>query len=351
MYDKAIQSYTKAIRLDKSDYACFFKRGQAYGKINNHERAIGDYSTVLNINPDYSMAYFNRSIQFSDIGYIASAIEDISAYIRKNPQEYEGYNKRVAYFRETGDYENALCDLKKMIRISPSPDVFNMCGYLHAANKKYEKAISDFKIACRISPNDVKASEGIGETLYLQNRKEEAVTWLEKAVSLNSTNVNTYFFIGLFGQENKNFTKAISNYEKGINLKTAVSSALFCNLGICYCCINEFEEAQKYLEKSLVINPNEIVAKEALINIQCIQDEQAKQKNSKTVGEIKTNIRKGRNYPCIIHKNQGIDCLYGHPFLKGPKGCNSAGVPCYWDNYIESTYIKESNIKLYENGG
>ena len=344
-YEKAIKSYNKAIALEKSDFFSFFKRGNTFSKIKNHEKAIDDYTTVLSLNAAYSEAYFKRSIEFDKMGYISSAIEDMTEYIKKNPAAYEGYNLRCKYYCRTGEYEPVISDLNKMITISPTSDLLCKRGELKSYKKKYAEAMSDYKRAYKINTNDAKASDGIGKTLFLLNKKEEAVEWLENAVKLNSTNINTFFYLGLYSQENKNFNKALSYYEQGTKMKGETLTALFCNLGICYCYLNEFDDAQKTLHKALEINPDESTAKEVIENIKSILDIQRKEKKSKTIGEIKTNIRKGRTYPCVIHKNEGITCLYGHPILKGPKGCNSVGVPCYWDNYIESTYLTESNLK------
>lgn len=59
-YDHAIQDFDQAIRLDPSFALAFSSRGLAYDKKGDYDRAIQDFDQAIRLNPDYALAFANR---------------------------------------------------------------------------------------------------------------------------------------------------------------------------------------------------------------------------------------------------------------------------------------------------
>ena len=55
-YDKAIECYEKALKIDPNDIKFLFNIGKAHEHIKNYENAIEFYKKVLEINPDHNLA-------------------------------------------------------------------------------------------------------------------------------------------------------------------------------------------------------------------------------------------------------------------------------------------------------
>lgn len=51
-YDKAIESYTKAIELNPDHFKTYFNRGIAYSKMGERKKATDDFEIAKKLNPD-----------------------------------------------------------------------------------------------------------------------------------------------------------------------------------------------------------------------------------------------------------------------------------------------------------
>ena len=107
-HDKAIELFSRAIRLDPQDPASLYGRGSSYGKISEHAKAVADFQRVVEIEPSYRF----------HAGYLALA------------ETYEAMGED-AKARET--YETVLG------RTTVSPAYYNY-GRLLAKNGETEKA-------------------------------------------------------------------------------------------------------------------------------------------------------------------------------------------------------------------
>ena len=72
----ALESYSRAISLEKSEYLYFLKRGTLLLKINKFNDAIPDFNETIKINPYNSNAFHNRGISLFKIGQFQNACED-----------------------------------------------------------------------------------------------------------------------------------------------------------------------------------------------------------------------------------------------------------------------------------
>jgi tetratricopeptide (TPR) repeat protein len=59
-YDKAIENYSEAIRLQPNFAVAFHNRGLAWKRKQDYNRAIMDYSQVLRFDPENPRAYHDR---------------------------------------------------------------------------------------------------------------------------------------------------------------------------------------------------------------------------------------------------------------------------------------------------
>jgi tetratricopeptide (TPR) repeat protein len=73
---KAILYYTKAIELDKEDYAFFFQRGVVYLKKNDLSLAVADFTSALKINPESDNSMHNRGVALFKLGKKEQACAD-----------------------------------------------------------------------------------------------------------------------------------------------------------------------------------------------------------------------------------------------------------------------------------
>ena len=87
-FDKAIEYFNKAIRLDPEFTIAYYNRGYAYNKKGDYDRAIGDYNKAVVLKPDHALIYLSRGSVYHNIGNYEQAVEDYDNTVRLCP-DYE----------------------------------------------------------------------------------------------------------------------------------------------------------------------------------------------------------------------------------------------------------------------
>ena len=108
-YDKAIEEYSEAIRIDPTLANAYFNRGFVWYKKRDYDKAIeGSPGDSLNANDaDYHNV---RGLAWDDKGDHDKAIADYSEAIRLNPNLAVAYNNRGLAWAQKGCREKAAAD-------------------------------------------------------------------------------------------------------------------------------------------------------------------------------------------------------------------------------------------------
>ena len=86
-YQRAIQDYDEAIRLDPQDAFVYINRGIAYHDLGQYQRAIQDFDEAIRLDPESDLAYLSRGIAYYDLGQFERAIDDYDEHYRLEAQD------------------------------------------------------------------------------------------------------------------------------------------------------------------------------------------------------------------------------------------------------------------------
>ena len=130
IYNRALQEFDKAIKIDPSSFKAYFWRGRVYLKTEQYNEAIADFKMVIKLKPDYSKPYHNLGWLYYQKGKYEESIQYLNKAIELEPNNgWAYYTRGRSHFRR-GDLQEALRDTKKSCGL----------GYQQACSvqKKYE---------------------------------------------------------------------------------------------------------------------------------------------------------------------------------------------------------------------
>lgn len=154
-YNKAIDNYTKAIKI-KPDYAeAYNNRGNAYSQLRQYDKAINDYAKAIELKPDFADAYYDRGTAYNNKGSFDEAITDFTKTIALMPDYARAYNNRgFAYFNKLL-YDKAINDYTKAIELKADyVKAYNNRANAYQKQGSTEKACSDFKKAAELGSKE-----------------------------------------------------------------------------------------------------------------------------------------------------------------------------------------------------
>src|SRR5580704_932243 len=114
-YDKAINDFTEAIRLDPNYVPAYVSRGNAYGIHGAVDKAINDFTEAIRLDPNVAIIYFNRGNAYYDHGNLDKASSDYSEAIRLDPNFARAYVGRADVIRDQGNLDKAIGDYNEAI--------------------------------------------------------------------------------------------------------------------------------------------------------------------------------------------------------------------------------------------
>ena len=118
-YDRAIEDYDQAIRLDPNAATAFTGRCIARAIVNRLQEAVADCNESLRLRPGNGDALRNRGVVYLRLGELDSALADNDAALQANPKDTAALYGRGIAKRLKGDTAGADADIAAAKQISP----------------------------------------------------------------------------------------------------------------------------------------------------------------------------------------------------------------------------------------
>jgi len=138
MYDKAIEAYSEAIKINPKSLIGYLMRGKSYSAKKDHDRAINDYTKGLNLAPNtkvQTMALNSRGYAYLGKRDYDKALADFNKAVQLSPNEANPYDSRGEAYLTIGDYDKAIEDYSKALRLDPTMESAKK-GLAEAKKKK-----------------------------------------------------------------------------------------------------------------------------------------------------------------------------------------------------------------------
>ena len=254
-YRGALIDFMESNRLIPTAYS-YKMLGDVNDKLNNQEEAILNYDKAIELYPNYIDALLLGGNCKADIGNYAGAEKDFMEVIELD--EKNG----VAYYYLASIYkgEKAVFNYTKSLESYPNFELtyfYRASAYLDIY--KYDEAIDDYKKAMKL--NSKKSSfyyDLMGDAESYRGNNKKAIDYYTKAIKFDS-NINSFYNRALVKSSMGDEKGAISDYRAMLHLKKdnpdyKMWDWVYNNLGYNYFEINDFNNAQKYLDKAVVEN-------------------------------------------------------------------------------------------------
>ena len=97
-YDRAIEDFDEAIRLNFENATTYHNRGVIYGRKGEYNRAIADFNEAIRLRTNHAAIYLNRGTIYEILGNYDHAIEDYDNAVRLCPNyEIDFVDRNFAY--------------------------------------------------------------------------------------------------------------------------------------------------------------------------------------------------------------------------------------------------------------
>lgn len=225
-YDKAVESYTKAIEIEPRNVLAYLRRAQVYNSLEENEKAIADLNKSIAIDPEQVYPYYERGlVKFGSTKYTyEQAIEDWSKAIALKTQQEQ--NKSQLRRKTIYEFDNSLLEWyhQELISLNSFPDLHNLYelrarAYLEL--KQYDKAVADANEAVSLQPEDASKYHFRAYVYREAKQYDRAVANSNRAIELlpeythaYKGRAHTYTKLKQYDLAIADYTKALSHYSE-----------------------------------------------------------------------------------------------------------------------------------------
>lgn len=138
---KAIEFFSKAIKLNPYCQECYNERGLIHKNLNKIDYALSDFSNSIRLKPN-SIAYFNRHLLYENVSHQKQkAIDDLKQALNLDAKFYAAYNPIIAMLIDLKQYDLAKLFLDQYTKNINEKLIYEYQMYLYANCYYYYKSV------------------------------------------------------------------------------------------------------------------------------------------------------------------------------------------------------------------
>ncbi|MCM1320501.1 MAG: tetratricopeptide repeat protein [Bacteroides sp.] len=227
-YSSAVKLAKRMITKDPRDFHARYYLGKAYLLDGKPELALMEYKTV-NKN-----AIFDKELPETD-------------FRKESAQLYSKFNQN----------EEALKEYLLLSKLEPNnADHFYNAGKIFETREKTEQAMSYYQKALTLNKRHVKAHAAMGLMLYRVKQFSEAKKEINTAISLSPETYSSYYYLGKIYKENKDYPAAVAAFEKSLRDPEFKQRALM-ERGACFVAAKSIDKAIIEYDRAIKASKNE----------------------------------------------------------------------------------------------
>jgi len=202
---KAVNAFKEAVRL-KPDFAEAYEGlGEAYGDLDeadthvNHLREkVEAYKQAIRLKPDYVEAYLSLADVREDEDNYNEVVELYNQLLHIQPDNYDALINLASAYSHIGRREDAFNAYKEAILIKPEdPSAEFLFNLIVVMSKRYEEAIEFCKKVIEKHPRSSQAYTNLGRFNAGLNHYGDAVTAYKEAIRIKPDEAYSHYGLGI----------------------------------------------------------------------------------------------------------------------------------------------------------
>lgn len=180
-YDKAIQTYYKALKKGENPTLAYFNLGNTYYRVDSISKAIVCYQSSITEAPEFFRAYLNLGILYYNLDDMGSAIAVLKQAENLEPVNMQVMLTLASAYKNVQEYSLAIPYLEKVIEKDKNNDdcyfilyeIYQKIGDLGSAKKWLEQYPDHKKRAAdkyHLLGEMAEESGNLSEAIYYYNR-------------------------------------------------------------------------------------------------------------------------------------------------------------------------------------
>jgi len=216
----AVDELRTALKLDPANVNVHNSLGVCFGILGDYEPAIAAFEAAISLDPEEYMALYNLGLVFMLTDKRDQALELFLKADKINGDTYEVTFQTGKLYLDLGDLEKARKYLERAADLAPEAGaVYRYLGDCHAAANLPQEAITAYRKAIRLNPQDAASMSALGCLFEDQGENAEITTiFCRESVELAPDNALFRFRLGRLYSKQNRLDQALSEFQQALKL-------------------------------------------------------------------------------------------------------------------------------------
>lgn len=257
----SIYQISSEIRKNPFNAELFMRRAELYYNKSLIDSAINDAIIATRLDSLKPEQFIKLSEMYLSMGKSEDAKNILEKCNRINPDNDQVLVKIATIYFYVKDYKKTDEYLNLAAGSNPhNSEMFFIRGMLHREKKENKAAVLNFQKATENNPEYFDAFMMLG-LISAEQKDSIAIQYYNAAINLNPKDIQPYYNLAMFYQENDRIPKAISEYQYILqNVDKSYIHAYFNQGYINMVYLNDFKKALLFFDSALAINPSYVEA-------------------------------------------------------------------------------------------
>lgn len=180
-YDKAIDSYRRAIQFEPRNGEFWNHLGTAYKSMHGRQAdAVQAFQKAVDLQPGYFGPHLELGIFYYDQGNYTGAETEFRRVVELAPESEAGYSNLCAIYVVTARYEDAEIACRRAIELYPTAHAYNNFGANLAYQGRDNEALVQYRQAISLAPQTYELYQNAGDASRRLNYLAEAASLYRK---------------------------------------------------------------------------------------------------------------------------------------------------------------------------
>ena len=194
--------------------------GNRYTVERQYDKAVDAYRQAIKLNPNLAASYHGLGSAYVNMGRVADALDPMKTAVRLDPNNAAAHLNLGITLAALRQPDNAMFELNEAKRLSPNDArIYNEIGnVLHNSFGRIDESLAAYVEARRLNPNVPAIHHNIGLMYIRLGRFSEAIEPFQQALRLNPEYRNARYFLSDAYSRTGRYSEAIESWTKFLEL-------------------------------------------------------------------------------------------------------------------------------------
>ena len=217
--ERALLYYEQILTFHPDDFDALNAEGGIYRRLKKYNEAIKVLEKALETGKNNAVVNYTLGFTYKSMGNDQDAIECFESVIEDNPSDVLAYNHLGSIYAAQKQHQKSISIYKRGLQIDPNHPIlqYNLAKSYEAIHDD-SSAISAYETALRAKPGWVDAVRSYAELLLRHRKTKVAASLAKSSINLNPQNLSLRLLEGTIFLAQCNYEAAIDSFEKALKI-------------------------------------------------------------------------------------------------------------------------------------